>query len=124
MDLVHARLRDGGRFLLQTFISSHSVQRCNEWFDRYIFPNGVSPSLRQLDAAATPSFGAPVGEQDIGTHYAPTLLAWDRNVEARWNVLSARYPERFRRMWHFYLTCLAGIFRARGLGLYQLVYDR
>jgi cyclopropane-fatty-acyl-phospholipid synthase len=124
MAVVHACLADDGAFLLQSFISPWSVQRCNDWFDRYIFPNGVSPSMEQLDAAASPRFGAPVRVEDLGDHYPATLLAWDRNFEAAWGRLRGRYPARFRRMWHFYLTCLAGVFRAGDLGLRQLVYAR
>ncbi len=122
MELVRGCLAPDGAFLLQCFLSPWSVQRCNEWFDRHVFPNGVSPSMEQLDAAAGPRLGPPVRTDDLGRHYAPTLLAWDRNFAASWPALRGRYPERFRRLWHFYLTCLAGVFRAGDLGLVQLVY--
>jgi hypothetical protein len=29
-----------------------------------------------------------------------------------------------RRMWHFYLTCMAGVFRAEDLRLCQIVYGK
>jgi cyclopropane-fatty-acyl-phospholipid synthase len=65
---------------------------------------------------------------DFGAHYPPTLLAWDRNLSAAWSDLEAtrgrRYVERFRRMWHFYLTCMAGVFRAEDLRLCHLVYAK
>jgi cyclopropane-fatty-acyl-phospholipid synthase len=124
MDIAHACLRDGGRFLVQSFISSTSRQVCNEWFDRYIFPNGVSPSFAQLARATETNFGAPKDVHDLGAHYPPTLHAWDRNLTVSWSRMSRRYDERARRMWHFYLTSLAGVFRAEDLRLCQIVYAR
>jgi cyclopropane-fatty-acyl-phospholipid synthase len=125
MDAVHVCLVPGGRFLLQSFISSTSRQVCNEWFDRYIFPNGVSPSFAQLSQATEKNLGAPKDVHDIGAHYPATLLVWDRNLRAAWARLTARqYSERFRRMWHFYLTCMAGVFRAEDLRLCQIVYAK
>ncbi|HEU0035264.1 MAG TPA: cyclopropane fatty acyl phospholipid synthase [Kofleriaceae bacterium] len=125
MDVAHRCLVDGGRFLVQSFVSSTSQQVCNAWFDRYIFPNGVSPSFAQLAEATESSFGAPKDVHDLGAHYPPTLLAWDRNLMAAWPQLAARRRgPRFRRMWHFYLTSLAGVFRAEDLRLCQIVYAK
>ena len=124
MTIVHELLRDRGRFLVQSFISNTSRQVCNAWFDRYIFPNGVSPSLAQLSRATEPNFGTPKDVHDLGVHYTPTLHAWDRNLTATWPRLARNYDDRFRRMWHFYLTCLAGVFRAEDLRLCQIVYAR
>ncbi len=126
MTIAHDCLAPHGRFLLQSFISPTSRYVCNEWFDRYIFPNGVSPSFAQLARATRRNFGAPKHIDDLGAHYSPTLLAWDRNLRGAWTDLEAargrRYDARFRRMWHFYLTCLAGAFRAEDLRLCQTVY--
>ncbi|MDB4958830.1 MAG: cyclopropane fatty acyl phospholipid synthase, partial [Myxococcales bacterium] len=125
MKVAHECLADGGRFLLQSFVSGSSRYVCNEWFDRYIFPNGVSPSFAQLARATETNFGSPRDAHDLAAHYPPTLLAWDRNLRAGWGKLAQRrYDDRFRRMWHFYLTCLAGVFRAEDLQLCQIVYGK
>ena len=120
MAAARSVLVGGGKLLVQSFISDTSRQVCNEWFDRYIFPNGVTPSFAQLAAATTHNFGPPRHVEDIGLHYPPTLLAWDRNLTAAWPKL--RSDARSRRMWHFYLTCLAGVFRAEDLRLCQILY--
>jgi cyclopropane-fatty-acyl-phospholipid synthase len=122
--IAHQCLAPGGRFLIQSFISSTSQYVCNEWFDRYIFPNGVSPSFAQLGAATESTFGAPKDVHDFGVHYAPTLRAWDDNLRAAWPAFGARYDERFRRMWHFYLKSMEGVFRAEELRLCQIVYAK
>ena len=48
-------------------------------------------------------------------------MAWARNFEASWEVLSNRYSERFYRMWRYYLYQCAGVFRARRNQLWQVV---
>jgi cyclopropane-fatty-acyl-phospholipid synthase len=124
MRVAHACLVDRGRFLVQCFISNTSQFVCNEWFDRYIFPNGVSPSFAQLARATESTFGAPKDSHDLGAYYPPTLLAWDANLTATWSRLARTYDARFRRMWQFYLRSLAGVFRAEDLRLCQLVYAK
>jgi cyclopropane-fatty-acyl-phospholipid synthase len=122
MGIVHHLLAPGGRFVVQAFISDTSQHVCNEWFDRHIFPNGVSPSLGQLGAATADNFGPPEQVEHLGPHYPPTLLAWHANLERHWQELPAGARER--RMWHFYLTSLAGVFRAGDLRLCQITYSR
>jgi cyclopropane-fatty-acyl-phospholipid synthase len=121
MDVVRTCLAPSGKFLLQSFISPQSRYVCNEWFDRYIFPNGVSPSFAQLRAATTMPI---IDVHELGLHYPPTLLAWDKNLRATWPRLRSRSDTRFQRMWHFYLTSLAGVFRAEDLRLCQILYRR
>ena len=58
---------------------------------------------------------------NFGPDYARTLRAWRANFDAAWPRLSARYDERFRRMWHFYLDSTCASFAARGLHVWQLV---
>jgi cyclopropane-fatty-acyl-phospholipid synthase len=120
MQIVHRAVRPGGRFVVQAFVSDTSQHVCNEWFDRYIFPNGVSPSLAQLRAATAGNFAAPKQIEEMGEHYPPTLLAWHARLSQHWAELQA--DERARRVWHFYLMSLAGVFRARDLRLCQISY--
>jgi cyclopropane-fatty-acyl-phospholipid synthase len=122
MKIVEQLVR--GQFVVQAFISDTSEQVCNEWFDRHIFPNGVSPSLAQLDVATRGSFGRPRDVEQMGRHYPPTLLAWHANLEAAWDRVPEGASKRSRRLWRFYLHSLAGVFRAGDLRLCQLVYSR
>jgi cyclopropane-fatty-acyl-phospholipid synthase len=58
---------------------------------------------------------------NFGADYDLTLQAWRDNVEHAWSVLDARYDERFRRMWRFYLAASMASFRCRHIQLWQLV---
>lgn len=123
MECVHRALREGGRFVLQTFGQGRSAKRSDPWFDRYIFPNGMIPSIEQIGKAAEDLF-VMEDWHNFGADYDRTLMAWHANVEAAWDRLPARYDERFRRMWRYYLLSLAGAFRARTTQLWQVVFSR
>ena len=58
---------------------------------------------------------------NFGIYYDQTLMAWHQNFIAAWPELKNNYDERFYRMWHYYLLCCAGAFRARSIQLWQLV---
>jgi cyclopropane-fatty-acyl-phospholipid synthase len=92
------------------------------WSDRYIFPDSLLPSARQLTAAAEGLFMLE-DWHSFGQYYDPTLLAWHRNFTAGWDRIKERYGERFFRMWKFYLLSSAGSFRARHIQLWQIVFS-
>jgi cyclopropane-fatty-acyl-phospholipid synthase len=58
---------------------------------------------------------------NFGADYDRTLMAWRSNFDAEWPRLQQAYEERFRRMWRFYLSASAAVFRARRDHLWQLV---
>jgi cyclopropane-fatty-acyl-phospholipid synthase len=119
-DAVRRCLARDGLALVHTIGALTPAHASDPWIDRYIFPDSVLPSAAQLTRAFE---GLLVLEdwENIGAHYDRTLLAWHRNVEAAWPDLCARYSERFRRMWRYYLlTCAAG-FRSRRNQVWQLV---
>jgi cyclopropane-fatty-acyl-phospholipid synthase len=120
MRTVRARLADDGLFLLHTIGANRSNRKNDPWTERYIFPNSMLPSARQIAAAVE---GVFVLEDwhGFGPDYDRTLMAWHANVERAWPDLPARYDERFRRMWRYFLLSSAGGFRARKNQLWQLV---
>ena len=63
--------------------------------------------------------------EDIGTHYARTLLLWRERFEAeRAGVRALGFDEQFIRGWRFYLASCEAAFRARSILDYQLVLTR
>lgn len=121
METVHRCLKEDGIFLLHTIGNNTSTDKCDPWFDKYIFPNGVLPSFRQIGRAAEGLFVVE-DWHNFGPDYDRTLMAWHRNFTEAWPDLKDRYDERFRRMWEFYLLCSAGAFRARSNQLWQIVF--
>lgn len=116
-------LRPDGLAFVHTIGSNVSETLIDSFFHKYLFPNALIPSLAQLGRAAEGGFVVE-DVHNIGPHYDPTLMAWHQNFEAAWPELSARYDERFHRLWRFYLLSSAGSFRARFTQLFQLVLTR
>ena len=112
-----------GRFLCHGICNSVTNLQLDPWIRRYIFPNSVLPSLSRLTKAAEGLF---VVEDvlNLGPHYDPTLMAWEENFRDAWPHFAARYDERFRRMWRFYLLSCAGAFRARSMQVYSILFRK
>lgn len=113
-------LPDDGMFLLHTIGGNHSVNHTDPWIGRYIFPNSMLPSAAQITDAIEELFVIE-DWHNFGTDYDRTLQAWRANIESAWDSLPARYDERFRRMWRYYLASSMAAFRARRIQLWQLV---
>lgn len=122
-ETVKRVMADDGLFLLHTIGSNRTNITVDPWVDRYIFPNGVLPSARQV-AAASEDLLLMEDWQNFGPDYDTTLMAWLNNLEHDWPALAERYSERTHRMFRYYLSVCAGAFRARDLQLWQIVFSR
>ena len=122
MKVVRRCLKEDGLFLLHTIGSNISMVRTDPWIEKYIFPNSMLPSAKQICEA---SEGIFVMEDwhNFSTHYDKTLMAWYKNFENAWNELKEKYGDRFYRMWRHYLLSCAGAFRARVNQLWQIVFS-
>jgi cyclopropane-fatty-acyl-phospholipid synthase len=118
--VVSRCLRRGGAFLLHAIAANVSGTGCDPWIRRYVFPGGELPSLAHIARAAEGLFVIE-DAHNLGPHYDRTLMAWNERFQAAWPGLRERFPERFRRMWEYYLLSCAGAFRARTLQVWQLV---
>ena len=123
MKVVHRCLKDDGIFLLHTIGGNASVKTVDPWIARYIFPNSMLPSARQITAAAEGLFVLE-DWHSFGPDYDHTLMAWYRNFTRNWHRLSEKYSQRFYRMWSYYLLCCAGAFRSRRNQLWQIVFSK
>ena len=120
LDAARRLLADDGLFLLHTIGAEKPIGRTDPWIDRYIFPGGHLPAASELARAAECHFVIE-DWHNFGPDYDRTLMHWHARFEAAWPELKARYSERFRRMWRYYLLSCAGFFRSRQGQLWQLV---
>ena len=109
-----------GLFLLHCIGGNVSTTHGDPWAEKYIFPNGMLPSIGQIGEGLEGLF-VMEDWHNFGADYDRTLMAWRDNFDAAWAVLSSRYDERFRRMWRYYLSVFAALFRARQINLWQIV---
>ncbi len=123
MSVVSKCLKDDGLALIHTIGSNISNYTPDPWINKYIFANGILPSLVQVTKSAEGLFVI----EDIhsfGADYDKTLMAWNDNFEKAWPRFKDEYGDRFYRMWRYYLLSCAGSFRARGIQLWQFVLSK
>ncbi|MDW5377058.1 cyclopropane fatty acyl phospholipid synthase [Halomonas sp. HP20-15] len=122
-DTVERLLADDGLFVLHTIGSNNSEISADPWINKYIFPNGILPSIKHIAQA---SEGRLLMEdwQNFGADYDRTLMAWNENFDTHWHEVAHNYNERTRRMFRYYLGVCAGAFRARDIQLWQVVYSK
>lgn len=123
MKVVFDCLASDGLFLLHTIGGNSSVTFAEEWIAKYIFPNGMIPSIAQIGKAAENLF-VMEDWHNFGPYYDKTLLAWYQNFHQHWDEIKSQYDERFYRMWTYYLLSCAGVFRAREMQLWQIVFSK
>ncbi|WP_104761506.1 cyclopropane fatty acid synthase [Helicobacter cetorum] len=114
-------LKTGGMFLL------HSILCCfegktNAWVDKYIFPGGYLPSLREVMSIMSECDFHLLMAESLRIHYAKTLDIWQENFMQHLDkVKKLGYDERFIRMWDLYLRTCASAFRVGSVDLFQLL---
>ncbi len=123
MQVARRCLKDDGLFLLHTIGRNNSDRTAEAWINKYIFPNGMTPSVQQIGKAVENLFIIE-DWHNFGQDYDTTLMAWHENFQNNWHRLEQTYDERFQRMWQYYLLMCAGSFRARRNQLWQLVLSK
>jgi cyclopropane-fatty-acyl-phospholipid synthase len=123
MEVVRRHLKEGGVFLLHTIGGNESVTGTDPWIAKYIFPNGMLPSIAQI-ASAVEGIFVLEDFHNLGPHYDRTLMAWHENFQRAWPQLESRYGWRFKRMWEYYLLSCAAAFRSRYIQVWQMVFTQ
>ena len=123
MEVVNRYLKPDGIALIHTIGGNKTITHGEPWMDKYIFPNGMLPSISQLGKAMEKVF-VMEDWHNFGPYYDLTLMAWVANFEAAWPELKPKYGDTFYRMWRYYLLTSAGAFRARYQQLWQIVFTR
>lgn len=122
-EVINSCLKPNGLALLHTIGASVSSKYSDPWISKYIFPNCLIPSLKQI-AEAVEDLLVIEDVHNFGTDYDQTLMAWYHNFTSNWSRLQSNYSDRFYRMWCYYLLCCAGAFRARQNQLWQIVLSK
>lgn len=120
MEVARRCLKDDGLFVLQTIGGNHSVVSTDPWIERYIFPNGMLPSIKQIGKSIEHLF-VMEDWHNFGFDYDKTLMEWNARFQEAWPELKEKYGDRFKRMWEYYLLQCAGSFRARRNQDWQIV---
>lgn len=118
--IARKNIKENGLFLLHTIGGNVTSYAVDPWINKYIFPNGILPSLKMLGEAMERQFILE-DFHNFGADYDKTLMAWHENFISQWESISHQYDEKFFRRWVYYLLSCAGGFRARSMQLWQMV---
>jgi len=120
MDVARRNLKDNGLLLLHCIGGNQTVYKTDPWIQKYIFPNSMIPSIKQVGKAIEGQF-VMEDWHNFGQDYDTTLMNWFKNFKEHWDDLKQKYDDHFFRMWKYYLMVSAGSFRARKNQLWQLL---
>jgi cyclopropane-fatty-acyl-phospholipid synthase len=125
---THGLLLPHGVSLLHTIGMEEPLWRTQDpWMDTYIFPGSRLPRIEELAREARVSDLAIGHVENLRPHYAMTLRHWRRNFSENWQrirQLDARFDERFRRLWTYYLQICEACFIDSTVELYQVLMCR
>jgi len=91
-----------------------------DFIQKYIFPGGFLPSKKKLYDLSQNNGLAIKQYNSYGLHYSNTLKIWRDEFFKKWEEISKQgFDNKFKRMWHFYLSyCEAG-FKSKNIDLIQ-----
>lgn len=121
--VIDKLLVPGGISVLHTITQEREV-RTNPWIDKYIFPGGYIPSVREV-VSALPNYNfRMIDYENLRMHYATTLDHWHKNFVKQKTAVLKMHDERFYRMWELYLVSSEASFRYWDNSLSQFVFTK
>lgn len=123
-------LKPNGSLMIQAIVMPErryaEYLRSVDFIQRYVFPGGHLPSVAAiLDSVGRSSDLRFVHAEDFAPHYAETLRRWRSGFHSHLDdVKRLGYPERFIRLWDYYLCYCEAVFEERHIGLLQLQFDK
>lgn len=128
---VHQVLKPGRPACLQIITVDDNLfdiyRKRVDFIQRYVFPGGMLPSPSKLKTLAGHAGFDWRSARTFGQDYAETLKRWRDKFSSAWNeirAMNAKFDERFRRLWTYYLAyCEAG-FRTGRIDVGQFTLQR
>jgi len=105
-------------------ITQQTEIKTDAWVDKYIFPGGYMPSIREV-TSKLPEYNFRLKDyENFGTHYVKTCQQWLKRVEENKQTIIKMYDERFYRMWTFWLAGSIAAFDVGVIDLSQWVFTK
>ncbi len=121
---IKKNLTENGKAAIQAITIDDSLfdryKTKEDFIQKYIFPGGFLPSKKKLYDLSY-SNGLEIEKyESYGSHYSSTLKIWRDEFLKKWEEISKHgFDNKFKRMWHFYLSyCEAG-FKSKNIDLIQ-----
>jgi len=102
---IFALLENDGFALLHSIGHMSPPGTASPWLRKYIFPGAYSPALSEVLAATERQHLWVNDIEVLRTHYADTLVEWNKRFQHNRKRIAELYDERFCRMWEFLKPC-------------------
>ena len=116
---INSLLKEDGMALIQAITirdqKYYNALKSVDFIQKYIFPGSCIPSLNILQNSITNSSNMIIKDiEDIGDHYATTLMHWRENfIKNLTNIEKLGFDKEFNRMWLYYFCYCEGGFREK-----------
>lgn len=120
---VDKLLKDKGVSLLHS-ITHLKEQPVHQWLQKYIFPWGYIPSLREIVWELPENSFQLIDAENIGYHYSLTAERWLENFEEVTDQVREKFDERFVRMWRIFLMGVVFYFRYGSNSVHQILFSK
>ena len=117
---VKSMLKPGGLALLH-FITAPVEGPVGGWINKYIFPNGYIPTLKEMISHLASHDFRVLDVENLGPHYRLTLDQWSERFEKSVSKVREQSGEKFVRMWRLYLRGASASFRVGNLEVHQVL---
>jgi len=121
---VYDLLPDDGLAVLHSIGHMSPPSVASPWMRKYIFPGAYSPAMSEVFAATERQHLWVSDVEVLRTHYADTLVEWNKRFQANRARIAELYDERFCRMWEFYLISAETMFRTGAQMVFHLQLAR
>jgi cyclopropane-fatty-acyl-phospholipid synthase len=122
--LLAARVRPGGRVLVQQMSRARRAPGGGAFIEAYITPDmhmrPVGETIGLLEAAGLELRGV----EAMRAHYPPTIRAWLGRLEQNRSAVTALIGQELTRVWRLYLAGAALAFECGRMGVDQILVTR
>jgi len=122
-EVIDRTLTAHGRGLIHN-IAQNQPDPTSPWIQKYIFPDGYCPTLREMMDIFEPTDFSIADLENLRLHYAMTLQHWLTRFEEHKDEIATMYDENFVRMWRLYLCGSIANFTTGNMQLYQVLFQR
>ncbi|KNZ40403.1 SAM-dependent methyltransferase [Acetobacterium bakii] len=120
---VNRLLNEEGVSLLHC-ITGFSGTAIDSWIDKYIFPGGYLPTVKELISYMANEKFHLIDAESLRAHYVKTLEHWANNFEKALPKIISTRDETFARMWRLYLNGCAASFNCGNIDVHQLLFTK
>ena len=116
---VNSLLKDDGMALIQAITirdqKYHAALNSVDFIQKYIFPGSCIPSLSIIQVSVSNNSDMIIKDvEDIGDHYAVTLMHWrEKFIKNMNHIKKLGFDNKFIRMWLYYFSYCEGGFREK-----------